>query len=90
MPSIRLLSFQTRGFPAEVEKNIELIAATIEKHKDDFDLIVTPELFITGYNIGIEESKRCAEQFENSIKVICVNSMSLLMIQVRARYCKAI
>ena len=70
MPSLRLLSFQTRGFPGEVEKNIELLQSTIEKHKDDFDLIVTPELFITGYNIGIEESKKIAESCEKAIHVI--------------------
>lgn len=50
---IRIAGLQTRGTPADTDANVaELGRAAAEARANGADLLVTPEMFVTGYDIG--------------------------------------
>ena len=50
---IQIAVLQTAGVPGDVEKNLAELRATARAAvADGADLLITPELFLTGYNIG--------------------------------------
>lgn len=50
---IRIAVLQTRGTPGDADANLaELARAAGEASGNDADLLVTPEMFVTGYDIG--------------------------------------
>lgn len=50
---IRIAVLQTRGTPGDADANLaELAHAAGEASGNDADLLVTPEMFVTGYDIG--------------------------------------
>ena len=50
---LQIAVLQTAGVPGDVEKNLAELRATARAAvADGADLLITPELFLTGYNIG--------------------------------------
>lgn len=53
MPQLVIAGLQTRGTPADVAANLdELERAAAEARDNGADLLITPEMFLTGYDIG--------------------------------------
>lgn len=53
---ITVAGLQATGVPGDVEANLRLIAAGAEEaHARGADLLVTPEMFVTGYNLPLAE-----------------------------------
>ena len=68
---LKLVAFQSGGFPGNPTKNIELIETTL-KSNPNADLIAFPELFLGGYNLTVDETRNLAEPVDGSSnKVLC-------------------
>ena len=51
--SLVVAGFQTAGRPGDVEANLALLRdAAADARGRGADLLITPEMFLTGYNIG--------------------------------------
>ena len=60
---MRIAGLQTAGTPGRVDANLtELGQAVVRARQDNVQLLVTPELFVTGYDIG--ESLRDLARFD--------------------------
>lgn len=61
---IRIAGLQTAGTPRDIEANLaELDAAAAEAAREGADLLITPEMFITGYVVGDAMPRLAAQNF---------------------------
>jgi predicted amidohydrolase len=62
MPIFRIAGLQTAGTAGDVPANLaELDAAAAEAKASGAELLITPEMFVTGYDIGVDLVAKLAE-----------------------------
>lgn len=70
MPSsnLRVAVWQCESHPLDVDGNLaRLAAACAQAAEGGADVLVTPELFVTGYDIGVEATRRLAEPADGPV-----------------------
>lgn len=72
---IRIAGLQTRGSPADVSANLEeLDRAATEARANAADLLITPEMFLTGYDIGDRLTGLAAQDLLGPVQEIAVST----------------
>jgi len=64
---LRVAVWQCRSHPLDVEGNLERLAAVCRQLAGRADVVVTPEMFVTGYDIPLDDVRRLAEPADGAI-----------------------
>lgn len=78
---VRIAVLQARGEPGDVPRNLERIArAALEAREGGADLLVTPEMFATGYNIGPRLDEVVTDDLVDRLRELAVQAGIALVV----------
>jgi 5-aminopentanamidase len=78
---VRIAALQTAGSPADVEANVrELAGAAATASAGGASLLITPELFLTGYDIGDEVRRLAQEDLLSACQRVAVGHRIALIV----------
>lgn len=79
--SVRIAVLQARGEPGDVPRNLERIArAAGEARAEGAELLVTPEMFATGYNIGPRLDEVVTDDLVDRLRELAVQADIALVV----------
>lgn len=78
---VRIAVLQARGEPGDVPRNLERIArAAREARKGGAEILVTPEMFATGYNIGPRLGEVVTDDLVDRLREVAVRAGIALVV----------